>query len=117
MLAATDLALIVQQASVSDIAFPSKTVTLLSAARPIGAAVAASSEIARVIRGSKSGVVVEPGKVDALVETIETLFRDPGRRQAMGRCGRDYALQHWDENRVLPDFESHLRQAARTPSA
>ena len=35
MLAAIDIALIVQQSTVSDIAFPSKTVTLLSAARPV----------------------------------------------------------------------------------
>ncbi len=112
MLAATDMAVIAQQASVGDIAFPSKTVTLLSAARPVGAAVTAESEIARVIRRSESGVVTEPGKADALARTVETLFRDPEKRSAMGESGRRYALRHWDSIRILPSFESQLRKAA-----
>jgi colanic acid biosynthesis glycosyl transferase WcaI len=117
MLAATDMALIVQQSTVSDIAFPSKTVTLLSAARPIGAAVTANSEIARVIRHSESGVVTEPEKVEALADTIQQLFCDPKKRSAMGMSGRRYALQHWDEALVLPTFEAQLRGAAFLPGS
>jgi colanic acid biosynthesis glycosyl transferase WcaI len=116
MLSATDMALIVQQASVSDIAFPSKTVTLLSAARPVGAAVTAASEIARVIRQSESGMVTQPGRADALAGTIEALFRDPEKRSTMGECGRRYALQHWGATRVLPSFESQLLKAAALSS-
>lgn len=116
MLAAIDLALIVQQSTVSDIAFPSKTVTLLSAARPVGAAVSGNSEIGRVIRQSKAGVVTEPEDVEALASTIQDLFHDPKKRTAMGECGRRYALQHWDEARVLSNFESHLLEASGAPT-
>jgi colanic acid biosynthesis glycosyl transferase WcaI len=112
MLAALDVALIVQQSSVSDIAFPSKTITLLSAARPVAAAVHYSSEIGRVIRQSNGGVVVEPENAEALATTLQELFRDPARRTAMGEFGRRYALQHWDAARILPNFESHLLEAS-----
>jgi colanic acid biosynthesis glycosyl transferase WcaI len=115
MLAAIDVALIVQQPTVSDIAFPSKTVTLLSAARPVAAAVSSNSEIGRVIRQSKAGVVTEPEDVEALARTIQDLFHDPAKRTTMGECGRRYALQHWDEARVLPGFESHLLKASGAP--
>jgi colanic acid biosynthesis glycosyl transferase WcaI len=110
-LAATDLALIVQQSTVSDIVFPSKTVTLLAAARPVAASVSANSEIGRVIRQSDGGVVIEPEKAEALAATVQEFFRNPGKRAAMGECGRRYALQYWSETRVLPSFESHLLKA------
>ena len=66
MLAAVELALIVQQSTVSDIVFPSKTVTLLSAARPIVASVSAECETGRVIRRSGAGVVIEAGNAEAI---------------------------------------------------
>jgi len=118
LLAAVELALIVQQSTVSDIVFPSKTVTLLSAARPIVASVSAECEIGRVISQSGAGVVIEPGNAEALAATIRELLRNPQRRATMSCCGRRYALQHWDETRILPAFESHLvRAAGTTPHA
>jgi colanic acid biosynthesis glycosyl transferase WcaI len=114
MLAATDMGLIVQQSGVSDIVFPSKTVTLLSAARPVGAAVSANSEIGRVIRHSRGGVVTEPENVEALAAAIRQFFHEPAKRSAMGEFGRQYAFQHWDETRVLSSFEAHLLKRSGT---
>ncbi len=108
LLAATDVGLIVQQSSVSDIVFPSKTVTLLSAARPVGAAVTTNSEIGRVIRHSGGGVVTQPENAEDLTAAIRELFSDPVKRSVMGKCGRQFAIQHWDESRVLSNFETHL---------
>ena len=108
MLAATDLALVVQLSTVSDIVFPSKTVTLLSAARPVAASVSANSEIGRVIRESGGGVVTEPENVEALAAAIKQFFDHPGKRLSTGQFGRQYALQHWDETHVLSNFEGHL---------
>jgi colanic acid biosynthesis glycosyl transferase WcaI len=113
MLAATDLALIVQQSCVSDIAFPSKTVTLLSAARPIAASVSQDSEVARVLSGSNGGLITEPGHADAFARSIAQLLKDPEKRSEMGKCGRQYARSHWDENLVLPELESLLLRTVR----
>jgi colanic acid biosynthesis glycosyl transferase WcaI len=116
LLAAMDVALIVQQSTVSDIVFPSKTVTLLSAARPIVASVSAHSEIGRVIRQSGGGVVTEPENVDALAAAIKEFFDHPGKQLATGESGRQYALQHWDETRVLYNFEAHMLKTCGAPA-
>lgn len=116
MLAAIDVGLIVQQSSVSDIVFPSKTVTLLSAARPIGASVNVDSEIGRVIHRSKGGVVTQPGDAEALAATLQDLFKNPAKRCEMGERGREYALKHWEKSRILSNFESALLRTVWTPS-
>ena len=117
MLAAIDIALIVQQSTVSDFAFPSKTVTLLSAARPVAAAVSADSEIGRVICASEGGVLTEPEKAPALATSIRELYFDPQRRLAMGECGRRYAHRHWNETHVLSGFESQLTKVLSVPAS
>lgn len=116
MLAAIDLALIVQQPSVTDIVFPSKTVTLMSAARPIVAAVSVNSEISRVIRESEGGVVTKPENTEELASNIQRLFHDRALLAAMGIRGRRYAFQHWDEARIFSSFESHLMGAIGAPT-
>jgi colanic acid biosynthesis glycosyl transferase WcaI len=112
MLAAMDVGLIVQRPTVSDIVFPSKTVTLLSAARPVIAAVNDNSEIGVVIQNSRGGVVVEPAGPHALADAAQIFLSDPEKRFAMGEYGRPYALQHWEKNRVLSAFENHLIETA-----
>jgi colanic acid biosynthesis glycosyl transferase WcaI len=112
MLAAMDVGLIVQQSTVSDIVFPSKTVALLSAARPVIAAVNEQSEIGRVIQSSRGGIVIEPGCPQALAGAAQEFLNDPEKRRAMGELGRQYALEHWEKNRVLSAFENHLLDTA-----
>ena len=111
MLGAIDAALVVQQSTVSDIAFPSKVVTLLAAARPVVASVSSNSEVARIIVQSKAGLVIEPERAESLAATIQQLFEDPERRSAMAECGRRYALNHWHEGRILSKLESHILKA------
>ncbi len=115
MLATTDLALVTQQRTVSDIAFPSKTVTLLSAGCPVLASVSSSSEVARVIEMSEGGVVVEPEEPAILAQTIEQLSRNAGQLSVMKSRGRRYAIEQWAPNRVLPIMEAELMIAARMP--
>jgi colanic acid biosynthesis glycosyl transferase WcaI len=113
MLATMDAGLIVQQSTVSDIVFPSKTVALLSAARPVIAAVNDNSEVGRVIRNSRGGTVVEPESPQTLAGAAQEFLNHPEKGLAMGEHGRQYALQHWEQNRVLSTFESYLLQTAR----
>jgi putative colanic acid biosynthesis glycosyltransferase WcaI len=116
LLAATEVALIVQQATVSDIVFPSKTVTLLSAARPVVASVRANSEIGHVIRQSGGGVITEPENAAALAAAIRDFAGCGSRRRAMGEAGREYALENWSETRVLTCFEKYLMKRSAEPS-
>jgi glycosyltransferase involved in cell wall biosynthesis len=46
-----------------------------------------------VVANGKSGLLVEPGNVDALREALRTLLLDPAKRMQMGIIGRQRARQ------------------------
>ncbi len=108
MLAATDIALITQQRVVSNIVFPSKTVTLLCAGCPVIASVNSESEVARAVLRSHAGEVIEPENPDVLFEAIDRLSKDPETLARMSVRGRQYAEENWDERRTLPRMEAQL---------
>ena len=110
MLAATDIALITQQRIVSNIVFPSKTVTLLCAGCPVIAAVNSESEVARAVQNSQAGVVVEPENAEALFAAIDQLSSSPETLARMSQQARQYANETWDERRTLPRMEEQLTQ-------
>lgn len=114
MLAAADLTLITQQRKVSDTVFPSKTVSLLAAARPIVASISRGSEVARVLEDSKGGVVVPPDDAHLLLGAIGSLRNDPQGRMTMSERGRIYARDRWDGARILPQMERRLEQVIAT---
>ncbi len=108
LLAATDIALITQQKTVADIVFPSKSITLLAAGRPLVAALSQGSEVARVINEAQAGIVATPEDPDALFAAIMALRHDPAARASCGQTGREYARHLWSRERILPEIETHL---------
>jgi colanic acid biosynthesis glycosyl transferase WcaI len=73
---------------------------------------AKNGEIARMIEHHQCGVVIEPGKADALVNSILLLSKDIALRAEMGRHARAMlevhftrrqALERW--RRLLQDLE------------
>jgi len=108
MLAATDIALITQQRVVSDIVFPSKTVTLLSAGCPVIASVNSGSEVARTVLRSGAGLVVEPENADVLLEAIQELAKSPETLARMSVQARNFAIESWHERYALPRMEEQF---------
>jgi colanic acid biosynthesis glycosyl transferase WcaI len=117
LLAATDIALISQQSVVADIVFPSKSITLLAAGRPVVASLNHGSEVARVIREAQAGTVVAPEAPDALFEAIMALRHDASARAACAQNGREYARRMWSNERILPEIEKHLLRIAHGATA
>jgi colanic acid biosynthesis glycosyl transferase WcaI len=113
MLAATTIALITQQKIVSNIVFPSKTVTLLSAGCPVIASVNSESEVARAVRRSGAGLVVEPENAGALLSAIHQLAQSPETLARMSRLARQFAIESWDERRTLPRMEQEFVECVR----
>lgn len=113
MLAATDIALITQQQIVSNIVFPSKTVTLLSAGCPVIASVNSGSEVARAVLRSGAGLVVEPENAGALLEAILELAQNRETLARMSRQARQFAIETWDERRTLPRMEQEFMNCAK----
>lgn len=115
MLAATDVALVTQLASVSDIVFPSKTVTLMSAGCPLIASVDANSEVARVVIASEAGIVTEPENASLLAETAQNLFHDRAALRRYSQNGVNYSREQWDPITVGALFEKTLLDALQAP--
>jgi colanic acid biosynthesis glycosyl transferase WcaI len=106
-LGASDLCLITQSRTVSDIVFPSKLVTYLAAGCPVVASANSGSEVARAVRESGAGVVVEPENPQALSSAIRELRNSDLRPYR--QIGRDYARGRWSSARVLGFIDQSLR--------
>lgn len=110
LLAASDLCLLTQQKSVSEIAFPSKVVTYLGAGRPVIASVNPDSEIAQTIRESGAGRVVMAEDAEALSSAICDLRG--ADLLVWGQNAREYAKSRWSSARVLGHLERSLLAVA-----
>jgi colanic acid biosynthesis glycosyl transferase WcaI len=106
LLAASDLCLVTQQKTVSDIAFPSKIVTYLAAGRPVIASVSPDGEVARVIHNSGAGKVVAPEDAQALLAAILELRGT--QLSEYRRKAAEYASLRWSSVRVLGHLEQSL---------
>jgi colanic acid biosynthesis glycosyl transferase WcaI len=106
LIAASGICLVTQQKSVSEVAFPSKIVTYLAAARPIIASVNPESEVACVTRESGAGRVVNAEDAEALLGAIRELRGDD--LQELGRKARNYATRRWAAARILGHLEQNL---------
>ncbi len=113
LMAASNVCLVTQQQSVSEVAFPSKIVTYLAAGRPMIASVNPECEVARITRESGAGRVVEAENPQALLDAIRAL-RNADLRKA-GENARAYACIRWSSERVLGQLERSLTTAAGTP--
>lgn len=110
LLTASDVCLVTQQRSVSEIFFPSKIVTYLAAGRPIIASVNNDCEVAQITRESGAGKVVEAENPEALLRAILELR---GQDQVgLRENAREYAILRWAPERVLGHLERSLIAAA-----
>ena len=110
LMAASGICLVTQQASVSEIAFPSKIVTYLAAGRPVVAAVNTECEVACMMRESGAGIAVEAENPAALLNAICAMRREDLRKA--GENPRKYACARWSSARVLGELERNLMSAA-----
>jgi glycosyltransferase involved in cell wall biosynthesis len=82
----------------------------------IGAA--AGGPLEMIVDG-QNGLLAPPGDAAALAGSMESLFRQPDLRRALGEAARKYAEQHFDRFRAAEVMckelrRSHEAHAART---
>jgi colanic acid biosynthesis glycosyl transferase WcaI len=114
LLAASNICLITQQKSVSEIAFPSKIVTYLAAGRPVIGSVNPHCEVAQTICESGAGKIVAPEDGAALLAAIHEF--QGADLQEFGRNAQEYANRRWSSVRVLGHLERSLSSVVATES-
>jgi colanic acid biosynthesis glycosyl transferase WcaI len=112
VLAAADVLLVNQRASVTNMSLPGKLTSYFASGRPVIAAVAPQSETAREILDTGAGVVVPPDQPGLLLDAVRELLADPARRDRFGAAGRRYARTTLSADRALAELEALVEAAA-----
>lgn len=105
VLAAADILLVNQRASVTDMSLPGKLTSYFHAGRPVVAAVSAESETRREMDRAKAGLCVPPDEPAALLAAIGEMARDVSRRDELGDKGRTYARDVLGRAACVADLE------------
>lgn len=124
VMAASDVLLVNQRASVMDMSLPSKLTSYFAAGRPVVAAASVDSETAAEIDAAGAGFVVPPEDPERLRDVILALKADPEVAATLGANGRRYSEQVLFPSVVLGDYDRFLelvvkrsRDRAPTPPA
>jgi colanic acid biosynthesis glycosyl transferase WcaI len=114
VLAAADLLLVNQRASVTNMSLPGKLTSYFASGRPVMAAVATESETASELRDAGAGVLVPPDRPDLLLGAICDLVADPPRQERLGAAGQRYARTTLTAEHALAGLEV-LVEASTVP--
>lgn len=105
MLAAADVAMVMQKHNVISFNMPSKIQVLLASGRAIIASVPATGTAARAIEKSGGGMVVPPEDSQSLANAILELYSNPEMVKTLGKQGRQYAEDHYSFDFALNSYE------------
>lgn len=89
-----DASLVCSKRNVGTSSFPSKTWSIMSAARPVLVSFDINSELCGIINNSQAGLCSDAEDRKALKYNILALYNDRKRAQEMGRNGRAYIEQN-----------------------
>ncbi len=94
VLATGDIHLVPLRKGLARASVPSKTFSILAAARPVLASVDEGTEVARVVDRAECGLAVPPDDPEAFLAGLRGLLADPLEAAAMGERGRRF-VEHW----------------------
>lgn len=94
VLSAADIHLVPLKRGLARSSVPSKTYSIMAAARPLIASVDAGSEVAKLVERSDGGIAVPPEDPEALTKAIRRLLDAPDERQRMGDSARAF-VEGW----------------------
>jgi colanic acid biosynthesis glycosyl transferase WcaI len=114
VLAAADLSLVPLRRGLTRWCVPSKVYSILASGRPVGAAVDADSEVARLVEHGECGFRVEPGDARALAAEIRRLAGDADRARRLGSNGRVRAETEGSLDRAADEYEALLEAIVRS---
>jgi glycosyltransferase involved in cell wall biosynthesis len=112
VLAAADVLLVAERASVVDMALPSKLTSYAAVGRPVIAAVNPSGATAREVERAGFGIIVAAEQPDRLIESINQLVSDSEAVDRLGAAGRTFAASSLDVGAALRQAEAMVAAIA-----
>jgi glycosyltransferase involved in cell wall biosynthesis len=112
-LSAADIHIISIREGLEGIIVPSKLFGIMAVGRPSVFIGRETSEIARVLTETQSGIVVREGNPAPLAEAIRALVRDPSRRAAMGSNARRGIIGAYDRDTACGMWIKLLEEGTR----
>lgn len=89
-----DVGLVISKENVGQNSVPSKTWSIMSAARPLLVSFDENSELHEILKNNKTGIFVKAGEKEALYNAILELYNNPEQRKIMGENGRAFILKN-----------------------
>jgi len=114
VLAAADVLLVNERASVMDMSLPSKLTSYFAAGRPIVAAVPSGGSTAAEVKRSGAGVVVPAGDAGALFSAVCDIRNDRPLSHGLGSAGRAYSEAELRPDKTLGALGQAVRQMAES---
>ena len=113
VLAAADVHLVPLKRGLARSSVPSKTYSILAAARPLVASVDPGTEVARLVAEAGAGVAVPPEDGEALTKAIAALAAAPEEAVRMGEAGRRFVEQWASPAAVAEAYERLFEELRR----
>ncbi len=106
VLASGDIHVVPLKTGLASVSVPSKMYSILSAGRPVVAAIDSDTEIPRTLAESGAGIAVPPDNEVDFISALQILISDGNKRVAMGALGRTWVERHASASAVAKRYEA-----------
>jgi len=106
VLSSGDIHVVPLKTGLASVSVPSKMYSILSAGRPVVAAIDAGTEIPRTLAESGAGIAVAPDNEAEFILALQILISDGAKRVAMGALGRTWVEHHASAGAVAKRYEA-----------
>lgn len=113
VLASGDIHVVPLRAGLGAVSVPSKTYSILAAARPVVAAIDPGTEVTRILTASGAGIAVVPDSETEFISALSQLIDNPPMAQEMGKKGRQWVQSHVSPAAVANSYLSLIDSLGR----
>jgi colanic acid biosynthesis glycosyl transferase WcaI len=106
VLASGDIHVVPLKTGLASVSVPSKMYSILSAGRPVLAAIDSDTEIPRTLAESGAGIAVAPDNEADFISGLQILISDGVKRDEMGALGRTWVERHASAGAVAKRYEA-----------
>ena len=106
VLASGDIHVVPLRTGLGAVSVPSKTYSILAAARPVVAAIDPGTEVTRILEHSGAGVSVAPDNEDVFTAALQSMVANIDEASEQGRKGRQWVETHVSPAAVAQSYLS-----------